>query len=287
MPVIDCLAIAGVGLIGGSAALAARRAGFCRQVLGFGRSAERLRRGLELGVLDHATTDPAELARADLLLLAVPLGSMASVMESLAPHLRGDCVITDAGSAKACVVEDMRRIYGAVPHNFVPGHPIAGTERSGVEAAFPELFDGRRVILTPLAETERGAHELVRRFWEAAGAQVVDMGVVHHDQVLAATSHLPHLLAFGLVETLSQLDDRAEIFKYAAGGFRDFSRIASSDPQMWHDIFFANREELLRVLNLFNATVGQVRAALQSGDSGAVLELCRRAKRARDNLYLE
>ena len=178
------------------------------------------------------------------------------------------------------------RIYGTIPPHFVPGHPIAGTEKSGVEASFATLFQRRRVILTPLAETAITAYRLIRRMWELTGAEVVDMGVRHHDAVLAATSHLPHVLAYTLVNTLARLDDRAEVFRYAAGGFRDFTRIASSDPLMWHDICVANREQLLEMITLFSADLVQLAEAIRSDDRAAILATFQRAKRARDNLYL-
>jgi prephenate dehydrogenase len=196
-------------------------------------------------------------------------------------------VVTDVGSAKGSVVADVERIYGHIPPNFVPGHPIAGTEKSGVEASFATLFQCRRVILTPLAETAAAAHRLIQNMWELTGAEVVDMGVRHHDAVLAATSHLPHMLAYTLVDTLARLDDRAEIFRYAAGGFRDFTRIASSDPTMWHDICVANREQLLEMIALFGADLARLAEAIRSDDRAAILTVFQRAKRARDNLYLD
>jgi prephenate dehydrogenase len=196
-------------------------------------------------------------------------------------------VVTDVGSAKGCVVADVERVYGYIPPNFVPGHPIAGTEKSGVEASFARLFHQRRVILTPLAETTAVAHHLIRRMWELTGAEVVDMGVRHHDAVLAATSHLPHMLAYTLVETLARMDDRAEIFRYAAGGFRDFTRIASSDPRMWHDICLANREQLLEMIARFSADLARLSDAIRNDDRAAILATFERAKTARDNLYLD
>lgn len=282
------LTIIGVGLIGGSLARAARAAGAVEEVVGCGRSVATLERALELGVIDRFSTDPAAaLAGADVVLVAVPLGAMQRVFASIAPHLGPNTILTDAGSAKGCVVADARAVFGELPHGFVPGHPIAGTEKSGVEASFPELFVQRRVILTPLPETARWARDRVAALWAAAGAEVIDMGVRHHDEVLAATSHLPHLLAYSLVDTLARLDDRAEIFRYAAGGFRDFTRIASSDPQMWHDICVANRGPLLAVLERFNQDLAALAEAVREGDSETVRETFARAKYARDNFYRE
>ena len=217
----------------------------------------------------------------------MPLGAIEPVLRAIVPHLAIGATVTDVGSAKGSVVADVERIYGHIPPNFVPGHPIAGTEKSGVDASFSTLFQKRRVILTPLAETAASAHHLIQRMWELSGAEVIDMGVRHHDAVLAATSHLPHMLAYTLVDTLARLDDRAEIFRYAAGGFRDFSRIASSDPCMWHDICVANREQLLEMIALFGADLERLATAIRNDDRAAILNTFQRAKRARDNLYLD
>ena len=287
-PLIRRLSVIGVGLIGGSLARALREAGEVGEIVGGGRGEDNLRAAVRLGVIDRYTTDLTQaVAGADVVMIAVPLGAMDAVLRVIAPHLAADAVLTDAGSAKGSVVADVERVYGSIPPNFVPGHPIAGTEQSGVEASFATLFQGRRVILTPLAETSAAAHQLIRRMWELTGAEVVDMGVRHHDAVLAATSHLPHMLAYTLVDTLARLDDRAEIFRYAAGGFRDFTRIASSDPQMWHDICIANREQLLEMIALFNADLERLAGAIRADDRAAILATFQRAKRARDNLYLE
>ena len=287
-PLIQRLCIIGVGLIGGSLARALREAGEVGEVIGCGRGEDNLRAAVRLGVIDRYETDPACAVRAaDVVVVAVPLGAMAAVLRSIVPHLAAGAILTDVGSAKGSVVADIERIYGQIPPHFVPGHPIAGTEQSGVEASFATLFQRRRVILTPLAETAAAAHQLIRRMWELTGAEVVDMGVRHHDAVLAATSHLPHMLAYTLVDTLARLDDRAEVFRYAAGGFRDFTRIASSDPVMWHDICVANREQLLEMIALFSADLAQLAEAIRSNDRAAILATFQRAKRARDNLYLD
>ena len=287
-PLIQRLCIIGVGLIGGSLARALREAGEVGEVIGCGRGEDNLRAAVRLGVIDRYETDPAcAVCAADVVVVAVPLGAMAAVLRSIVPHLAAGAILTDVGSAKGSVVADIERIYGQIPPHFVPGHPIAGTEQSGVEASFATLFQRRRVILTPLAETAAAAHQLIRRMWELTGAEVVDMGVRHHDAVLAATSHLPHMLAYTLVDTLAHLDDRAEVFRYAAGGFRDFTRIASSDPVMWHDICVANREQLLEMIALFSADLAQLAEAIRSDDRAAILATFQRAKRARDNLYLD
>jgi prephenate dehydrogenase len=207
---------------------------------------------------------------------------MQGVFERIAPRLAPNTIVTDVGSSKASVVAAARKAFGTLPPTFVPGHPIAGTEKSGVEASFAELFQQRKVILTPLPETQPNAVAQVRELWEATGAQVVEMTVEHHDQVLAATSHLPHVLAFTLVHCLARLDDSREIFNYAAGGFRDFTRIASSDPRMWHDICLANRDELLGVIRKFGIELEQVAQALRNGDGESLLKVFEQAKEARD-----
>ena len=287
-PLIQRLCIIGVGLIGGSLARALKRDGNVGEVIGAGRRKESLQRALELGVVDRYDTHlPAAVAAADMVVVAVPLGAMYKVFAAIADHLPEHCVLTDVGSSKGSVIGDVRRIFGEAPPTFVPGHPIAGTEKSGVEASFPELFRNRRVILTPLIETDASAHALVRKMWEAVGADVVDMGVRHHDEVLAATSHLPHMLAYTLVDCLARLDDRAEIFRYAAGGFRDFTRIASSDPQMWHDVCIANRDSVLAVIEVFSNDLAQLTEAIKNSDSDVIMDTFRRAKYARDNLYFE
>ena len=287
-PFIPRLCVIGVGLIGGSLARSLREQGKVGEVIGSGRNEENLRTAVHLGVVDRYDIDPTNaVVGADVVVIAVPLGAIGAVLRAIAPHLAAHAVVTDVGSAKGSVVADIERVYGHIPPHFVPGHPIAGTERSGVEASFATLFQNRRVILTPLAETDAAAHRLIRTMWEFTGAEVVDMGVRHHDVVLAATSHLPHMLAYTLVDTLARLDDRAEIFRYAAGGFRDFTRIASSDPRMWHDICVANREQLLEMIALFSADLEQLAGAIRNGDQSVILTLFERAKRARDNLYLD
>lgn len=284
---IQRLVIIGVGLIGGSLARILRQRCVCKEIIGCGRGVENLQKAVELGVIDHYTTNVAEaVVDADMIVVAVPLGAMAKTFATMLPHLAPDAIVTDVGSAKGSVVADARAHLTSHFSNFVPGHPIAGTEKSGVTASFAELFEKRRVILTPLLDTDIFAYSQVRKMWQATGAEVIDMAVDHHDEVLAATSHLPHLLAYSLVDTLAKMDERSEIFRFSAGGFRDFSRIASSDPQMWHDICLANQEAVLKVLSLFNKELQQLTEALQQRNSEAILEVFRRAKVARDNLQL-
>ncbi|RMG28007.1 MAG: prephenate dehydrogenase/arogenate dehydrogenase family protein [Gammaproteobacteria bacterium] len=277
------LCVIGVGLIGGSLARALRQAQAVGEVVGAGRDPRHLQQAVELGVIDRYSTDLAEaVSGADMVVVCVPLGAMEAVFRRIAPALESEAVLTDVGSAKGCVVAAARAAFGAPPPRFVPGHPIAGTEKSGVAASFAELFVRHRVILTPLATTDPEAHARVRAMWEAAGAEVVDMDVALHDEVLAATSHLPHLLAFTTVDTLARMHDHEEIFRYAAGGFRDFTRIAASDPVMWRDICLFNRDAILAVLGRFRDELAEVEQAVREGDGAALLERFRRAKAARD-----
>ncbi len=280
---IERLAIIGVGLIGGSLARALRAAGMVGEVIGCGRSAENLELAFDLGIIDGCTRDPAAAVKdADMVLLAVPLGAMRATFERMNGALRADAVVTDAGSVKGSVVADAAAVFGQVPGWLVPGHPIAGTERSGVAASFPELYQNRRVILTPLPQTDAAAVAKVRAMWQAAGAEVTEMDVAHHDQVLAATSHLPHMLAFGLVDTLARMQDTDEIFRYAAGGFRDFTRIASSNPVMWRDICIANADALSGMLDRFGEEMSDLAQTIRRGDGDHLLEIFSRAKTARD-----
>jgi len=280
---IHRLAIIGVGLIGGSLARALRRAGAVDEVVGCGRSLGNLQRAVELGVIDRYSQDPAEaVAGADLVFLAVPLGAMAATFAAIRDHLAPAAILTDGGSVKGSVVEDARQVFGQPPPRFVPGHPIAGTEQSGVDASFAELYRNRRVILTPLPGTDPAATAQVQAMWEACGAEVTQMAVDHHDEVLAATSHLPHLLAYSLVDSLARLRENDEIFRYAAGGFRDFTRIASSHPIMWRDICLANRQALGKMLDRFQAELAELAAAVGRGDGEVLLEVFERAKAARD-----
>ncbi len=280
---IERLCIIGVGLIGGSLARALREAAYVKEIVGSSRSAENLQRAVDLGVIDRYDTAPSRAVEgADLVFVSVPLGAMATVFASIKDALAEGAVVTDGGSAKASVVEDVKKAVGRLPAWFVAGHPIAGTEQSGVEASFPDLYKGRRVILTPSVETDVEAVKKVRAMWEAAGASVNEMDVAHHDEVLAATSHLPHMLAFALVESLARMSEQREIFEYAAGGFRDFTRIASSDPVMWRDICLANRDALLVMVERFKNDLDDLTAAIRIQDAHKVLEIFQDAKAARD-----
>jgi prephenate dehydrogenase len=288
-PLVRRLCIVGVGLIGGSLARDLRRAGeVAEEVVGCSRDPAHLERAVALGVVDRYDTDPARAVEgADLVVAAVPLGAMETVFRAIRGHLAPGAVITDVGSAKGAVIAAARRAFGTVPRGLVPGHPIAGTEHSGVEASLEGLFRGRRVILTPLADTDPAALARVRAVWERTGAEVLAMDPEHHDEVLAATSHLPHMLAYTLVDVLGRMEERVEIFRYAAGGFRDFTRIASSDPQMWHDICLANREALVQALERFGTDLAQATDAVRSGDGERLRTMFVRAKAIRDRYTRE
>jgi len=276
------IAIVGVGLIGGSFALALKAAGHAGEIVGVGRDAERMAEALELGVVDRVETDAvAGVAGCDVVLLAVPMGAMQAVLAAIAPGLGPRTVVTDAGSVKGSVVRDARAALGTLVR-FVPGHPIAGTEHSGVGAAFAELYRGRRVILTPTDDTDTDAADLVTSLWEKTGARVERLGVDEHDELLAATSHLPHMLAFGLVDALARDGDAERVFRYAAGGFRDFTRIASSDPVMWRDICLSNRGALLSALRAYRDDLDALTAEVEEADADGLLQRFRRAKAARD-----
>ncbi len=282
---IDKLAIIGVGLIGSSLSLALRQSESVGTVIGYGRNRENLRKGVELGVLDTiADSIEQAVTDADVVVVAVPLGAMQAVFAEMKSALSPSCVVTDVGSSKGSVVKAARAELGELIKRFVPGHPIAGNERSGVEAGFATLYQNRRVILTPLEETDVDATALITAMWQDCGAQVEILDVAHHDKVLAATSHLPHMLAYTLVHHLSNLNDHEEIFRYAAGGFRDFTRIASSDPVMWRDVCLANGDALLDLIEQYQQELDQVAAAIGAGDADELLKLFGRAKSERDSL---
>lgn len=280
---INRLTIIGVGLIGGSLALALKKAGVVGEIVGSSRREEHLKEAMSLGVIDRYELDMARAVKgADVVFLAVPLGAMRKVLQAIKPGLGEDTIITDGGSAKGCLVEDVKSVFGKYPKGLVPGHPIAGTEKSGVSAAFPELYKDRRIILTPLDSSDPEAVKTVQSMWEATGAHVECMSVAHHDEVLAATSHLPHMLAFGLVDSLARMKDNDEIFRYAAGGFRDFTRIASSDPVMWRDICIHNRDALADMMQRYKEDLTEIETAIREGNGDLLLEIFTRAKKSRD-----
>lgn len=278
------LAVIGVGLIGGSLAKAARMEGFAGRTSGYSLNHSEAALGVELGVIDEAASTIADAVKdADLIVLAVPVKAFEAVLREVKVAMKDGAVITDVGSVKQCFLEAVELVYGCVPDFIVPGHPIAGSERSGVMAADENLYKRHKVILTPLENTNHLALSLVRSMWRMAGASVLEMPVKKHDEVLAATSHLPHLLAFSLVDTLAGEEQNQEIFRYAAGGFRDFTRIAASDPLMWHDIFLANKEALLKVLDHFTSDLASLRENVQQENSQDLLGVFTRAKSAREH----
>ncbi|HRO34929.1 prephenate dehydrogenase/arogenate dehydrogenase family protein [Thauera sp.] len=283
MGCIGKLVVCGVGLIGGSFALALRRAGAVGRIVGIGRRREVLERACALGVIDEIAEGWADaLDGADLVLLAAPVGQTDAILAAMAPHLRPGTVVTDAGSTKRDVVAALRSHLGGALADVVPAHPIAGAEKSGVEAAFAELYMGRKVVLTPLPESRPEAVQKVRDAWEACGANVVGMTPQEHDRVFAAVSHLPHLLAFGLVDDLAGRSNAPLLFSHAASGFRDFTRIAGSHPEMWRDICVANRVALLEELDAYLGELARLRMMLVEGDGDGLEAVFERARRARN-----
>ena len=285
---INRVTILALGLIGGSLALALKRSGFSGELVAWGRSEASLKKGLEIGAIDRYSLDLAAATDgADIVVIATPTLIAEDMLRQLAAlfsagKLGAKTIITDVASVKGNLLQAARRAFGEVPPNLVLGHPIAGSEKSGVEAAKADLFVNHRVILTPTAETDPGALQRVTALWQATGAELVQMPVDEHDAVLAATSHLPHLLAYALVDALAGSDRQHNIFRFAAGGFRDFTRIASSDPTMWRDIALANRDAVLASIDLFNDNLSALRAAVECGDSAALMACFERAKAARD-----
>ncbi|MBR9813305.1 prephenate dehydrogenase/arogenate dehydrogenase family protein [bacterium] len=281
---IDRLTLIGTGLIGGSLALGLKQAGFVGEIVGCGRRGSQLQRALELGVIDRSEPDPAAaVAGAGLVVVCVPVLAMPAIFAAIAPAMRPDAVLTDVGSTKQSVIDAAQQAFGELPAGFVPGHPIAGTEHSGVEAAFATLYQQRLSILTPTPASSESAIATVQAMWQACGARVAVLDAEHHDDVLAATSHLPHVLAFALVDLLASRADHDEVFAYAAGGFRDFTRIASSSPDMWRDIASANRHALTQNLDALIERLQGLRAAIAVDDRRTVHACFSRAKQARDN----
>jgi prephenate dehydrogenase len=282
---IDKLAIVGVGLIGGSLALALKEAGVVGHVVGIGRGLSNLKTALRLGVVDSFTQNLAEgVAGADVVFLATPVQSLGSVAAQAMPHLKPGAIITDGGSVKQAVIDAIEPHLRPDVH-FVPGHPIAGTENSGAEAAFATLYRDRRCILTPTERTADKALELIRRMWQRVGSQVVVMEVDKHDRVLAAISHLPHMVAYALVNAVGAYDRYDEnVLEYSAGGFRDFTRIASSDPTMWRDIALTNRQALLEMMEQFETFFAELKEDIAIGSGDRLFEFFRRSKQSRDEI---
>lgn len=280
----DRLCILGIGLIGSSVARAARKQGLCRQIVAYGRvqDADNLQLAKQLGVIDHFYTNiEAAVSGADCVVIAVPVGAAESLFRLLQPVWSDTAVYTDVCSTKGSIINAAKTVFGEVPGNFIPAHPIAGAERSGVEAGMADLFENKRLIITPLDNSSVVALDKVTRFWEGIGSTISLMDVDHHDTVLAATSHLPHILAFALVDLLGRKDEQVEIFKYAAGGFRDFSRIASSDPTMWLDICMANKQEIIPLIQQLQAELSKIQNMLENNDDQQLFETFTYAREAR------
>lgn len=276
------LCIVGLGMIGGSLAAALKNSGYDGKITALVRSPASGERGLELGYIDEYSTNAADLIpNAELIMLAVPMLSMHSQLQAIKPYLTAHAIVTDAGSVKTPFIQDAKSVLGSLAR-VVPGHPIAGREKTGVDAADSTLYQDRRVLLTPSEETDEDAIDSIKSLWLLTGANVEILGPEQHDRVLAATSHLPHVLAFALVDTLATQQEAEEIFRYAAGGFRDFSRIASSDAIMWRDVCLSNRDAILDSMDRLDIHIKKLRACIAEGDGVAIEETFKRAKKARD-----
>ncbi len=283
MPLIQRLAVIGVGLIGGSLARVLREKGEVGEIIGIGRGETNLQKAVELGVVDRYSTDPeAGVEGADMVFLATPVRTIAGIVGRIASSLAPGCIVTDGGSVKEEIVTQCQRLMPPGTF-FVGGHPIAGTEHAGVEASFSTLYQGRRCIVTPSSTTDEKSLEKVVRMWQIAGSDVVLMDAVKHDRVVAAISHLPHMVAYALVNAVGGYDRFDEsILTYSAGGFRDFTRIASSDPEMWRDIALMNRSSLLEMMDFFSGYLSELRGMVDRGDGAALEEFFARSKQQRD-----
>ena len=279
------ITIIGVGLIGGSLAISLKEAGACATVVGVGRGIENLKTAKRLGIIDSYTTDVKEGVKdSDFVVVGVPVLSIAKVIKTAAPYFKKGAIVTDVGSVKEAVVRDVEPL---MPESvfFVGGHPIAGTEHSGAEAAFSGLFKDRRCIMTPTSNTDNNALEKVKAMWELAGSEVVIMDAKAHDVILASVSHLPHVIAYSLVNTVADMEQKAgDVLKYSAGGFKDFTRIASSSPEMWRDICLMNKDAVLRLLDEFQKRLDEIKGHIKDGNAELVQKDFERAKRVRDSL---
>ncbi len=279
----DKIALVGIGLIGGSIALAARRAGVARSIVAATRRAETAEAANRLKLVDHCGTDLATACDgADLVIVCTPVGACGDAARTVAPRLKPGCIVSDVGSVKQAVIDAMQPHIPAGVH-FVPAHPVAGTENSGPEAGFAELFDGRWTILTPLPDNDPAAVSTLEAFWKRLGSQVEKIPAADHDRILAITSHLPHLIAYTIVGTADDLGGHlnSEVLKYAAGGFRDFTRIAASDPTMWRDVFLNNREAVLEVLQRFQEDLFYLQRAIRWGEGDKLFDLFTRTREIR------
>ena len=282
-PLFDKVAFIGIGLIGSSIARVMRRDGLAGSISACARSDATLNAVMDLGLADEVTKDPAVAARdADLVMICTPVSTYGAIAEAIAPSLKPGAIVTDVGSVKASAVK------AVMPHlpqgtHFVPGHPIAGTENSGPEAGFDSLFEGRWFLITPPPGTDQDAVDRVAELWKRAGSNIDYLEPEHHDQVLAITSHLPHLIAYTIVGTATDLEDhiKSEVVKYSASGFRDFTRIAASDPVMWRDIFIANRDAVLEMLGRLSEDLAGLQRAIRVGDGDTLEELFSRTREIR------
>ena len=273
-----------MGLIGGSVALALKKTGLATHIVGVGRTEKSLKEALDLGVIDSAETNiEAAIQEADLILIATPVAQTSAILQSIKPHLNKQTVITDAGSTKADVLACAKTVLGAQFNQFVGGHPIAGAEKSGVSAAMSDLYVGKNAVLTPTAETNLDAVASVTEMWQTCGANVSQMAAETHDGIFAAVSHLPHLLAFALVDDIASRPNAAQLFSFAASGFRDFTRIAGSHPEMWRDISLANKTALLSELTAYQLELSQLKQLLEHEDGDGLQDLFQRASVARNN----
>ena len=283
-PIVDRLALVGMGLIGSSIARAARASGAAKSIIAADASADVRRRVGELGLADVVAVTSAEAAKgADLVILCVPVGQCGGVATEIGAHLKSDAIVSDVGSVKGSVVKDMLPHLATGTH-FVPAHPVAGTEHSGPDAGFAELFVNRWCILTPLANGDPSAAKTLADFWRALGANVETMSVEHHDVVLAITSHLPHLIAYtvvGMADDLEKLVTRSEVMKFSAGGFRDFTRIAASDPTIWRDVFLHNKEVVLELLGRFNEDLSRLARAIRWDEGDTLFDFFNRTRAVR------
>lgn len=282
--IADTITIIGVGLIGGSLAKALKQTNSVAHVVGYDIDESSLQDAMQLGIIDSYHLDIQEAVKdADIIVLALPLSAVDCVFSSIGTTINESVVITDVCSVKSAVTDSARVYLGSAFSRFVPGHPIAGRETYGVQAATAKLFTDHRVILTPVMETETEALQLIKKMWTNVGADVCNLTAKEHDSILAATSHLPHMLAYALVDCLSGLREQDGIFKFVAGGFTDFTRIASSNPQMWHDICFSNRKELLAAIEQYSQHLDKIMEALKCEDSEALLAIFQGAKHSRDS----
>ncbi len=283
------LLIVGVGLIGGSLALALRRAGYVDEIVGAGRTIATLEKAVQLNVIDRYTTalTAADVSASDIIVVATPVLTVDAIFKALSKTVCSNTVITDVGSVKGTIVDAAKRQLGESYCRFVGGHPIAGREHSGVESAKENLFDGKRTILTPTAETNPKATQIIQEMWEAAGSVVSQLGVIEHDELVSASSHLPHMIAFGLVHYIENHERSRACFDLAASGFYDFTRIASSDPRMWRDICLANSTAVARELDGYIEELISISKKISRQDSIAIEKLIRTAKIARDRKLAE